>query len=476
MKRFYALFSAIISISLASQAQNLVSPSTAWSEIYPAIEKEIGSPQFPDKEYVITDYGSKSDDEEYLYTALINSTIERCSSEGGGRVIIPKGTWLTGPITLKSNVDLHISEGATLLFTPDLSQYPLVYTRWEGMDCYNYQPMIYAFEEENIAITGKGTIDGGADRSNWWRMCGAEKYGYVPDSGMVSQRIGRPQLQEWNEMGMEVEHRRLGDGYGMRVQLVNPVRCSNVLIEDVTLLRSPFWVVHPLFCNNLTVRGIHVQNEGPNGDGCDPESCKNVLIENCYFDTGDDCIAIKSGRNRDGRVAGIPTENVIVRNCRMKNGHGGVVIGSEISGGFRNLFVENCVMDSPLLDRVIRIKTNTCRGGVIEDIFVRNVQVGRCKEAVLKINLVYEAKENCCRDFPPTVRNVFLENVVCKESKYGVKIDALPDTCNVNHVRLTDCDFSGVATGSNSISGRTSDIVFENVSINGEIIPIRKSM
>ena len=257
----------------------------AWAELYPAVEQNIKAPTFREKDYPIFKYGKKSKTKGYLYTQLINKVINRCSREGGGRVVIPAGTWLTGPITLKSNVNLHLEEGAVLLFTSDLKEYPLVRTRWEGMDCYNYQPMIYAYEQENIAITGKGTIDGGAERANWWRMCGATKYGWEDGKGIISQRIGRPILQEWNEKGVPVEERKMGDGYGMRVQLVNPVKCKNVLIEGVTMLRSPFWVIHPLLCENLTVRGVHIQNDGPNGDGCDPESCKNVLIEDCFFDT-----------------------------------------------------------------------------------------------------------------------------------------------------------------------------------------------
>ena len=275
---------------------------------------------------------------------------------------------------------------------------------------------------------------------------------------------------EWNEKGVPVEERRMGDGYGMRVQLVNPVKCKNVLIEDVTLLRSPFWVIHPLLCENLTVRGVHIQNDGPNGDGCDPESCKNVLIERCYFDTGDDCIAIKSGRNRDGRTANIPSENIIVRNCKMKNGHGGVVVGSEISGGFRNLFVEDCEMDSPELDRVIRIKTNNCRGGVIENIYVRNVEVGQCKEAVLKINLVYEPREICQRDFNPTVRNVFLDNVNCRKSKYGVRIDGFDDICNVYNVEVKNSVFEGVTDGAFMLNGQTANVRFSNLKINSGVL------
>jgi hypothetical protein len=215
---------------------------------------------------------------------------------------------------------------------------------------------------------------------------------------------------------------------------------------------------------------MHTQG-APNGDGCNPESCKNVLIENCFFNTGDDCIAIKSGRNNDGRKWNIPSENIIVRNCRMQNGHGGVVIGSEISGGYRNLFVEDCEMDSPSLDRVIRIKTNNCRGGVIENVYVRNVNVGQCREAVLKINLVYEPGENCTRDFPPFVKNVYLENVSCKASRYGVYMAGFEDQTNIININLLDCDWTGVKEG-NRIEGLFEELTFENSTINGEIVKL----
>lgn len=340
-------------------------------------------------------------------------------------------------------------------------------TRWEGVDCYSYHPLIYAYGESNIGITGKGTVDGGASNNNWWRMCGAARYGWK--EGVISQRVGRPKLLQWAEKSVPLAERVMTPEDGMRAQLINLYKCSNILIENVTLLRSPFWVVHPLLCNNLTMRGVHIQNDGPNGDGCDPESCTNVLIENCFFDTGDDCIAIKSGRNADGRRWSKPSENIIVRGCTMKNGHGGVVIGSEISGGYKNLFVENCVMDSPLLDRVIRIKTSTCRGGTVENIYVRNVKVGECKEAVLKINLVYESKEICDRSFPPTVRNVYLENVTSTKSRHGVMITALEDRCNVHNINVTNCQFNGVEKG-NFVSGQTKDIFFNNLLINGKAV------
>lgn len=469
MKRlFLPLIALCMAFTAMGESQTRLTPQVAWDSIYPLVQAQIKAPEFRNKDYRLLDYGKKSSTPGFLYTEMINTLIDRCSREGGGRVIIPAGTWLTGPITLKSNVNLHLEEGATLLFTSDLKEYPIVRTRWEGVDCYNYQPMIYAYEQTNIGITGKGTIDGGASRENWWAMCGAPRFGYK--EGIISQRIGRPILLEWNEKEVPVEKRVLGDGYGMRVQLVNPMMCTNVLIEGVTLLRSPFWVIHPVLCENLTVRGVHVQNDGPNGDGCDPESCKNVLIEGCFFDTGDDCIAIKSGRNRDGIVAARPTENVIVRNCRMKNGHGGIVVGSEISGGFSNLFAENCVMDSPDLDRVVRIKTNSCRSGVIEKIYCRNIEVGQCNEAVLKINLLYERKEACDHSYPPVVQDVYLENISCKESKWGIVIEGYEDLCNIRNIEVKDCKWDGVVNGGNSISGLTKNVRVANTYINGKLV------
>lgn len=460
MKTRMILLALFAAVGLQAAAQNA---QTAWETIYPQILQTIQAPQFGDATYDIRDYGAVADDPAKLNHEAINRAIDACNRNGGGTVRVPAGVWHTGPVTLKSNVNLHLDEGATLLFTFDLSQYPTVLTRWEGMDCYNFQPMIYAYEAENIALTGKGTVDGGGTRETWWAMCGAVHYGWK--EGINSQRQGRPKLMAWNEAQTPVEERVMTAEDGMRVQLINFNRCKNILIEEVTLLRSPFWVIHPLLSENITVRDVKIINDGPNGDGCDPESCKNVLIERCYFDTGDDCIAIKSGRNFDGRRWNVPSENIIVRNCRMKNGHGGVVIGSEISGGYRNLFVENCEMDSPQLDRVIRIKTNNGRGGTIENVFVRNVQVGQCKEAVLKINLLYEPREICTRNFPPIVRNVWLDNVNCAKSRYGVYLAGYDDSVNISDIHVSNSSWTGVAED-NRFVGKAADVTFENLTIN----------
>jgi polygalacturonase len=281
---------------------------------------------------------------------------------------------------------------------------------------------------------------------------------------------GRPLLMDQAEKNIPVEQRRMRASDNLRPQLINLYKCENILIRDVTLTRPAFWTIHPLMCRNITVDGVTIITDGaPNGDGCDPESCSNVLIQNCFFNTGDDCIAIKSGRNNDGRKWNIPSENIIVRRCTMENGHGGVVIGSEISGGYRNLFVEDCEMNSPELERVIRIKTNNCRGGAIENVYVRNVNVGQCSESVLHINLLYEPNESCRRDFPPFVRNVYLDNVKCGQSRYGVYIAGYEEAANVSNINLRDCEWKNVKQG-NRIEGKIEGLNFSNTTINSETV------
>ena len=466
MKQAIGVFTLLL-VALCARASN-IDFDKAFKEST-KIEKQIKRTSFAKRTFYITDFGAKPHNEAEPCHEAINQAITACSLAGGGTVVVPKGTFFTGPITLKSNVNLHVSEGATLKFSTDQSLYfPGVITRWEGIDCYNARPLIYAYGETNIAITGKGTIDGQGSKEAWWPMCGAPRYGWK--EGMVAQRNGgRERLLMYGETNTPIYKRIMTPEDGMRPQLINLYSCNTVLIEDVTLLNSPFWVIHPLFCESLIVRGVNIFNRGPNGDGCDPESCKNVLIENCVFDTGDDCIAIKSGRNNDGRKWNIPSENIIVRGCKMKNGHGGVVIGSEISGGYRNLFVENCEMDSPELDRVIRIKTSTCRGGVIENVFVRNVTVGQCREAVLRINLQYENRENCQRGFTPTVRNVHLKNVTCQKSQLGVLIIGLEDPSLVNNISVEDSHFNNVAKDGNDIKS-AKDVTFKNLYINGRLV------
>lgn len=462
MKRLLQLLFVAIIVPIAAQAK-------AWDDNeYKRIEQSIKAPTFPKRDFVITKYGAKTGNTAAKNQKAINKAILACSKKGGGRVIVPAGTYLTGAITMLSNVNLVVEKDAKLqfVFEPDL--YPVVPTRWEGLDCHNVSPCIYAYKQQNIAVTGEGTIDGGGSKETWWQWTGVPYFGGAPDK-LPNQRSGtRARLLKQAEDGVDMNERIFTKNDGLRPQLINFNQCENILLEDLTLLRSPFWVIHPLLSKNITVRGMKIINDGPNGDGCDPESCDGVLIENCYFNTGDDCIAIKSGRNRDGRLWDRPSENIIIRNCEMKNGHGGVVIGSEISGGCRNVYAENNVMDSPELERVVRIKTNTCRGGIIENINARNIKVGVCKESVLKINLDYEHNEICCRGYIPTVRNINIENITCEKSQYGVQIIALDTACYVYDINVKNCRFNGVRDG-NSIKGMTRDVRFDNLFINGSL-------
>ncbi len=462
-----------------------------WDDAkYKAIEASIVAPTFADAEFDITATGITTASTPNEIQTAINATIDKCSEAGGGKVIIPPGTWKTGAITLKSNVNLVVKAGATLLFAYDPYLYPLVKTRWEGLDIMNYSPCIYAYQAKNVAITGDGIIDGNGTKDTWWKWCGAAKYGY--DSNTLQSQANeyagknaqykqvdadgkvlsnRNTLLWMADNNIPTEERVFGLGCGMRPQLVNFYECENVLVDGVIFLRSPFWVIHPVLSKNVTVRRCKIINDGPNGDGCDPESCENVLIEKCIFNTGDDCIAIKSGRNGDGRRTPRPSKNIIIRGCTMEDGHGGVVIGSEISAGVQNVFAEDCRMDSPNLDRVLRIKTNTCRGGVTDGIYMRNVTVGQCREAVLRINLQYEPKEMSKRGFTPVVQNIYMENVTCKKSKYGILLNGLEDTVAINNISLKNCTFNGVTDKPIQKTGKVgTKLKFSKLIINDKLI------
>lgn len=438
---------------------------------YKRIEQSIQLPKIAERQFLITSFGAKTTATAAQNQKAINRVISLVSKKGGGKVIIPKGTWNTGAIELKSHVNLVLEEGATLHFAFEPKLYPLVRTSWEGLACWNYSPCIYAYKATDIAITGKGTIDGGGNNDTFWQWNGSPRFGYKEGVTKESQKLGsRSKLLKMAEDGVPFDERKFGMGYGLRPQLVNMVHCERILIKDVKMINSPFWVIHPLLSKNITVDGVYVWNEGPNGDGCDPEACENVLIQNCVFHTGDDCIAIKSGRNNDGRLWNQPSRNIIIRNCKMEDGHGGVVIGSEISGGCENVYAENCVMDSPHLERILRIKTNNCRGGQVQNINMRNVVVGQCKEAVVKINLDYERKEICYRGFEPIVNNVNVENVTCQKSDYGVLIIGRDSLENVYDINIKNCKFDGVVKEPVKITGKTRNVKFDNLVINGSLV------
>jgi len=457
----FGMIFIIQSCTTTNTTTTTLSDGKGWEQVSKILE-QIKAPIFPDKDFPVTDFGAVGDGSTEC-TEAFKKAIDKCSNDGGGRVIVPDGLYLTGAIRLKSNVNLHIKEGATILFSTDIKKYlPLVYTRFEGVECYNFSPFIYAYEQENIAITGKGKIDGQGSYETWWPWKGREEHGW--DEGKPNGIESTQKLFKYAEDGVPVTERIFGEGNYLRTNFIQPYKCKNVLIDSITINRSPMWVIHPVLCENVTVQNVKVVSHGPNNDGCNPESSKNVLIKNCYFDTGDDCIAIKSGRNEDGRRVDVPSENIVIQNCTMRDGHGGVVIGSEISGNVRNVFAEDCVMDSPNLERVLRIKTNSRRGGVVENIFMRNITVGEVSRSVITVNFYYG--EGDVGDFLPVVKNIYVDNIQSKKSPLALNIRGY-ERSPITNLFLQNCKFDGVKEGVHM--EHYMNLTMKEVYINGKL-------
>jgi polygalacturonase len=436
-------------------------PAEGWA-LVPEILARIKAPRFPKRDFLVTRYGAKPDGTTDC-TEAFRRAIAACHAAGGGRVVARGGVFLTGPIHLRSKVNLTVVRGATLRFSREPAAYlPPVLTRFEGTELMNYSPFIYALDAVDVAVTGDGTLDGQADNEHWWAWKGNRQYGWK--DGDPNYNAARGRLLVMAEQGTPVESRVFGEGDYLRPPFIQPYRCRNVLIEGVTIRNSPMWEINPVLCTNVTVRRVTIASHGPNNDGCDPESCRDVLIEHCIFDTGDDCIAIKSGRNADGRRIGVPSENIIVRDCEMRDGHGGVTIGSEISGGTRYVFVERCRMDSPRLDRALRLKNNAMRGGTLEHIYMRDVVVGEVADAVLQVDFLYEEGANGA--FTPVVRDVELQRVTSRKSVYALYLRGF-EKGTIEDIRIIDCRFDGVARP-DVVEGVTA-LVRKNVMVNGVV-------
>jgi polygalacturonase len=414
-------FLVVLNISIPTLNAQTISDTKKFWEQKETVVRSIEKTKFPNKIFNIIKYGAKSDG-IFDNTIAIRKAIQDCSKNGGGLVLVPKGNYLSGAIHLENNVNLHFEDGAIITFSSNPKDYlPLVHTSFEGTELMNYSPLIYAYKKTNVAITGKGILNGQGNTENWWPWSSGTQYGYIKGTPNQNDPENRIRLVTMAEEGVAVEQRIFGEGHYLRPSFVEFFECNKVLIQDIQIENAPFWVIHPIKSTNVIVDGVTVQSHGPNNDGCDPEYSKNVLINNCTFNTGDDCIAIKSGRDADGRRVAIKSENIVVQNCNMIDGHGGVVIGSEISGGVSNVYVENCVMDSPNLERVIRIKTNSNRGGLIENVYVRNIAVGQVKETLLKLNMFYEVYGAKPGTFIPQIQNIYLENIKVKNAgKYGI--------------------------------------------------------
>ena len=383
----------------------------------------IKVPGFPARDFVVTDFGAVEGGNANI-AAAIRQAVRACHAAGGGRVVIPAGRWLTGSVHLLSNVNLHLAEGAILEFSDEPKDYlPAVQTSWEGMECFNYSPLIYAFDCENVALTGSGTVEA---RLGTWR-----KWFARPPAHLEALK----QLYTMMSKGVPVEQRQMAVGENnLRPHFIQFNRCRNVLIEDIKIRNSPFWTVHLFLCDGAVVRRVDISATGHNNDGIDPEMTRNLLIEDCVFEQGDDAIAIKSGRNRDGWRLATPTENVVIRRCTMKRGHQLVAIGSELSGGVRNVFVSDCKFvnapDDPP-QHILFIKTNRRSGGFVENIYVENITANSTKVGVFGIetDVLYQ-----WRDLVPTyeerltrIRGIHFRNVKVDETDTPFRIlgDAL---------------------------------------------------
>jgi hypothetical protein len=418
---------------------------------------QLKPPSFPDQTFDIRDYGAVpckwEDDEKRKSTDAIHKAVLACHQSGGGKVLIPRGDWLTGPIHLKSHVNLHIAEGAVVHFSNDLADYlPVVHVRCEGVEAYNYSPLIYAPHAENIAITGKGTLHG---HGRWW-------WGWARSNNR-GNRIEASKVP--------LKERQYGKGAGregMRPTFIVPWKAKNILIEGITLEESPMWNVHPVYSENIIVRGITVHSlESPNGDGIVPDSCKNVLIEYNHLETGDDAVVIKSGLNEDGLKIGIPSENIVVRNFTardVRTGSGGIVFGSETSGGIRNIYVHDAYFDG--CDRGIRFKTTRGRGNVIENIYIEKVEMKNIESQAINFNSYYEREAT---GKSPLFRNVYINNIHVNGARTAIEMIGLPEKW-LENIDVKNAVFENVSNG--AIAHRVKELTLDNISIASKGRPI----
>ena len=383
----------------------------------------LKTPEFPARDFVITDYGTKPGDGTKV-TDAIRKAIAACHDAGGGRVVIPAGEWLTGAVHLKSNVNLHLAKEAVLLFTDDPQDYlPAVQSSWEGWECFNYSPLVYAFECGNVAITGEGRLE--AKMGTW------KEWSARPPAHMEALKW----LYNTASKGAPVAERQMACGENnLRPQFIQFNRCRNALIEGLKIRNSPFWCVHLLLCDSVVVRRVDISAHGHNNDGIDPEGTRNLLVEHCRFDQGDDAIAIKAGTNHDGWRLNAPSENIVIRHCTVLAGHQLVAIGSELSGGVRNVHVHDCRFDFDSQQgenepfNILYIKTNRRRGGFVEDITMENIDATKVKFRMgvlgIETDVLYQWRKlvPCYEERLTAIRGITMRNVKAGETATPFRI------------------------------------------------------
>jgi polygalacturonase len=451
-------FIFVLNVSyLFAQPEQIKKEIANYTEDVPFSINEFSVPTFPDKKYNIIDFGAVGDGLT-KNTEIFRKVIDSCSNSGGGEIIVPAGMWLTGPITLKSNINLYLERGVYIQFTKDFDDYPLIETTYEGRGQYRCISPVYGRDLQNVAITGEGVIDGGGEA---WRPVKKYKltdlqWQELVSSGGVVEKDGKTWWPSEQAMNGAAELRKLSQNGKeltkedymkvrdfLRPVMVSLISCKNVLLDGVTFQNSPAWNIHPLMCENLILRNINVRNPwySQNGDGIDIESCKNVILYNSTFDVGDDGICVKSGRDEFGRKRGIPTENLVIADCIVFHGHGGFTIGSEMSGGVKNIKVSNCNFIGT--DVGLRFKSTRGRGGVVENIFISNIYMKDIATSAINFNLYYggkalteevsagerskNQKEIVVDETTPSFKNLYLNNIYCSGAKDAVVLQGLPE-------------------------------------------------
>lgn len=407
---------------------------------------------YPDKEFPITDFGAKKGG-EVNNTQAIAAAINACNEAGGGKVVVPQGEWLTGPVHFKSNVNLYLAEGAVLRFTDNPADYlPAVMTSWEGLECYNYSPLVYAFGCENVAITGSGTLSPKMDTWKIWFK--------RPQPHLEALK----QLYTMASTDVPVERRQMAVGENnLRPHLIHFNRCKNVLLDGFKIRESPFWTIHLYMCDGGIARNLDVRAHGHNNDGIDLEMSRNFLIEDCQFDQGDDAVVIKAGRNRDAWRLNTPCENIVIRNCTILKGHTLLGIGSEMSGGIRNIYMHDCSSPNSVM-RVFFLKTNHRRGGFIENIYMERIKSGNALRMFeIDTEVLYQWK-----DLVPTyekritrIEGIYMKDVVCDSTKaiYELKGD---ERLPIKKVRIENVSAKAV-TDFVKASTNAEDVIEKNV-------------
>lgn len=460
-------FILLISFIVASCTGNIAKSKYNYEYLYENIPFDmpvLTPPSFPNYDVCITEFGGKGDG-TFMNTESFAKAIEHLSKKGGGRLIVPAGVWFTGPIVLESNINLHLKDKAVILFSPDKDLYPLVETSFEGLDTRRCQSPIWGKNLKNIAITGDGAIDG---NGHYWRPLKKEKVSEnfwkrtTSHSGVFKRdTYWMPSAQYLHgdtisDMNVP-RHLRTDEEWATVRDFLRPVmislqNCTNVFLQGVIFQNSPAWNIHPLMCENLIIDGVQVRNPSyaQNGDGLDVESCKNTIVVNSTFDVGDDGICVKSGKDEDGRNRNIPTENLIVYNCTVFKGHGGFVVGSEMSGGVKNVYVSNCQFLGT--DVGLRFKSTRGRGGVVENIHISNISMFDISTEPILFNLYYGGKSavETLEDgdaitkeeiFPPVdettpvFRNIYIDGVACRNARRAMYFHGLPEK-NIENIQI----------------------------------------